>query len=73
MMIAQFDTNADGVLQAEEIAAIGTDERATRMLERADTDGDGQISEAEFDTGMDRMGGRHGWGGHQGRGDGHRG
>ena len=49
------DTNADGKLSAEELAAMQVKamteratERATRMIEMLDTDGDKMLSDAEF-------------------------
>lgn len=43
----QFDTNHDGSLSADEITAASTGPGG-RMLRRADADGDGKISKAEY-------------------------
>ncbi len=61
-MIARMDENGDGLLQAEEMQARRGGDRAARMFDRVDADSDGSISQAEFDTAMDRMGERHGKG-----------
>lgn len=49
----RLDTNADNVLSAEEIAAAS--ERGKAMLERADTDKDGQVTRAEIEASMAAM------------------
>jgi len=46
-MIERFDKNGDGALSAEEMPQHRGPQR---ILERADTDGNGTISKAEFDT-----------------------
>lgn len=43
--IARMDTNGDGAIGFEEMRAV----RGTRLFDRADTDKDGAIDEAEFD------------------------
>lgn len=45
-MIADRDTDGDGLLQAAEMAPKA--DRMTRMFDRMDADSDGSISEAEF-------------------------
>jgi HlyD family secretion protein len=44
--LSQFDTNGDGVLSAEELAAIPEERREAMM--RGDTNGDGQLDRAEL-------------------------
>ena len=48
-MIAQFDENDDGMLSVTELPKPrGGQDRAERIFERLDADGDGAITEAEF-------------------------
>lgn len=60
-MKARFDaadTNGDGVMSLEEMQARGQEraaKRATKMIERLDTDGDGGVS---FDEAQARRGGK---------------
>ncbi len=77
-MLATFDTNKDGKLDATERAAM-KDARMSEHFKKLDTDGNGQISLAEFKAGKPKGGmghhgrhgkGRHGGGDHQ-RGPGH--
>lgn len=63
--LAAQDANGDGQLSAAELAAPPMPPK--RLFERADTDGDGAISEAEFEAAMERMGDRMGKGGRGGR------
>jgi hypothetical protein len=63
--LAAQDANGDGQLSAAELAAPPMPPK--RLFERADTDGDGAISEAEFEAAMERMGDRIGKGGRGGR------
>ena len=49
-MLAEFDTNKDGKLEPTERAAMRK-ERADKVFARLDTNGDGQISRAEFEQG----------------------
>jgi hypothetical protein len=55
--VAAQDANGDGKLSVEELIAprIGT-----RLFERADADGDGAVSEAEFQAMHERMGAMQG-------------
>jgi uncharacterized membrane protein len=49
---ASVDTNNDGKLSEDELTAQGrskAQERAQRMIERLDSDGDGALSQAELD------------------------
>lgn len=46
-MLAKYDINKDGKLEPEERAAMRED-RAERQFKRLDTNGDGQLSFAEF-------------------------
>ena len=69
--MARFDDNEDGMLSANELDDMrprGGDPE--RMFSRVDADGDGVISEAEFEEVAQGMGRRHGQG--QQRGWGHR-
>ena len=67
-MLGKYDTNKDGKLDPSE-RAVARDDRMTAMFKKLDTDGNGQISLAEFKAGKQaRVGGMH----HRGRG-GHRG
>ncbi|MCE9575584.1 MAG: EF-hand domain-containing protein [Deltaproteobacteria bacterium] len=77
-MLATFDTNKDGKLDDTEREAMMT-ARMTEHFKKLDTDGNGQISFAEFKAGKPKGGmghhgrhgkGRHGGGDHQ-RGPGH--
>jgi len=55
-LIDRFDTNADGVIDSDELPALRAwiDERREKfqsvILERCDTDGDGELSDAEKDA-----------------------
>ena len=66
-MIANRDTNGDGLLQADEMAPKG--DRMARMFAMMDADDDGTVSAAEYEAAADRMarGGR-GRGDREGRG-----
>jgi EF hand domain-containing protein len=64
-MLAKYDTNHDGVLDANERAAMRTD-RAAKQFAKMDTNGDGQISLAEFQAAKAARGGRGGWRRHHG-------
>jgi len=67
-MLERLDTNEDGELSQEELAAARGGDRAERMIERADADGNGSISQEEFEEAKDRgRGGRDG--GKRDRGD----
>ena len=77
-MLAKYDTNTDGKLDDNERAAMRDDLIAKRFA-KLDTDGNGQISLAEFKAGAKLMKGhghhrfgRHGFGHQRGmhRGDG---
>lgn len=79
-LMDRLDTDKDGRLSPEEVAAQGPSQRLQRMLERLDSDGDGAISRAEAEAGAETMrgkrAGRHadGGAGHgHGRGQGPRG
>lgn len=52
-LIERKDTNGDGLLSVEEM----TPENATKWFEEADTDSNGEISEAEFDVFKEMHGG----------------
>lgn len=59
---AAIDANGDGKLGAEELAAMQmqgmqdrANQRAARMIERMDTDGDGLLTAAEMAAGHDGM------------------
>ncbi|WP_299830764.1 EF-hand domain-containing protein [uncultured Roseobacter sp.] len=54
-MIERLDANADGKLSAEEMQKPDRAERAERRFDRVDTDGNGTISEAEFDAARANM------------------
>lgn len=69
---AALDTNRDGTISKDEMAAAGKARRDARFA-KLDTDGNGSISRAEFDAPRDKGGehrghgerGRNGWhGGH---------
>ncbi|MCV6584347.1 MAG: EF-hand domain-containing protein [Marinibacterium sp.] len=51
-MIARFDANKDGMLSRDELPAPGAkhEKRANRFFEKADADGNGALSQEEFDT-----------------------
>ncbi|WP_299739356.1 calcium-binding protein [uncultured Roseobacter sp.] len=51
-MLERLDANADGKLSAEELEKPG---RADRRFNRADADGDGAITRAEFDAAVAKM------------------
>jgi hypothetical protein len=70
-MIERFDANGDGLLQADEMPMPRGNMPFERMFEHVDTDGDGQITEAEFDAAAEKRGGRMGHGGKGGHGHGH--
>lgn len=72
-MFDRADANEDGLLSIEELQDMGGRRRAARLDDNGlprgwDSDGDGQVTEAEFETalaeGMGRFGGkrRHGLG-----------
>lgn len=71
-VVLRMDDNDDGVLSIEEVTPDG--DRAGKMLARLDTDGDGAVSQEEFDAavakmaerGQPRKGGHPGKGGKQG-------
>lgn len=65
-MVERLDTNGDGMIQSDEMAA--QDHRA-RLLERFDADGDGAISAEEFAMARDER--RHPGHGAAGHGDRH--
>ncbi len=55
---AESDTNGDGALSIEELTAASREkaaERAARMLEQRDANGDGLLQQAELAPGSDRM------------------
>ena len=58
--------NGDGALSRDELIARSEariETRVDRMLERLDTDGDGQLSQAEMEEAREGRGFRHGRGG----------
>lgn len=65
-MIMRFDQDADNLVTAAEMQAKA--QNLERLIGRMDTDGDGQISEAEFDAAKARHGGRGGRGNRGGHG-----
>lgn len=68
-MFARMDSDGDGVLSRDALEARGgRGPDFDRILSRADTDGSGGISEAEFDAMRDRMAEHRGRGEHGGKG-----
>ena len=63
--LAQFDKNKDGTLDDTERKAM-RDSMLAERFKQLDKDGNGQLSLAEFQAGMDH-GGHMGWGGGHGR------
>ncbi|MBF5043052.1 MULTISPECIES: hypothetical protein [Myxococcaceae] len=63
--LAQFDKNKDGTLDDTERKAM-RDSMLAERFKQLDKDGNGQLSLAEFQAGMDH-GGPMGWGGGHGR------
>ena len=53
-MLARVDANGDGLIQPDEMQPRGGD-MAARLFDRADTDSNGTISEAEFTAMQERM------------------
>lgn len=51
-MLKRFDSNDDGQLSMQELAE---NQRVPRHFRRADRDGDGALSRAEFDAAQNRM------------------
>ena len=76
-MLAKYDTNKDGKLDENE-RAVMRDDMMTARFAKLDTDGNGQISLAEFKAGAKLMKGhghhhrfgRHGFGRSRGQGGG---
>lgn len=67
-MFDRLDADGDGVLSRDAIEARGGPGRGVeRMIARFDTDNDGALSEAEFDTALANMREHGGRGGHEGR------
>ena len=62
-MLQKFDTNKDGKLDDAE-RATAHEQMLVERFKKLDTDGNGQISLAEFKAGKDQM--RHGRGMHRG-------
>ena len=54
-MFARLDADGDGVLSADAIAMLAGGPGPQRMLDRADSDNSGGVSEAEFDAAMERL------------------
>lgn len=57
-MLAKYDTNKDGKLDANE-RAVMKQEIADKRFAKLDANGDGVISKAEFEAGAARLGGHH--------------
>lgn len=55
-MLKRMDQNEDGVLTFDEMPGQRRESRMERMFSRFDADGDGTVSEDEFDRGRQRMG-----------------
>ncbi|MDG1169077.1 MAG: EF-hand domain-containing protein [Sulfitobacter sp.] len=55
---AAADADKDGFLTAQEMLMIRGGKRAEKMLERFDTDGNGQLSAAELDAAVQERGGK---------------
>lgn len=54
-MFARLDADGDGVLSRDVLESRAGPEMGARMIERADTDGSGGVSEAEFEAMKTRM------------------
>src|SRR5580692_9051528 len=59
-ILQKYDTNGDGVLDANERAAMRAD-CAAKQFAKMDTNGDGQVTLAEFQAFKAARGGRGGW------------
>ena len=68
-MLTKLDSNTDGKLSPEELAAAGP--QGTMFFDHADTDGDGAVSKAEADAMQAQMAERMGDGEGRGHGKGH--
>jgi len=68
-MLAKYDTNKDGKLDEAE-RKVMIDDRATEQFQKMDSNGDGQISLAEFKAFKEAhpFHARHGFGRHRGMG-----
>lgn len=67
--MARFDDNEDGMLSANELDDMRPRGiNPERMFSRVDADGDGVVTEAEFEEAAQGMGRRHGQGQHRGWG-----
>ncbi len=64
-MLQKFDANKDGTLDKNERAII-FDSFAAERFSKLDTNGDGQLSLAEFKAGKQLEGRHHGFGGRRG-------